>query len=269
MDTTELKRLAEAATPGPWIAKFERWVIPAGHADRNIGGSTNPMRDFEDYAHQICATSCKYLPVRDNAAYIAAANPTVVLALIARVAELEASAGANDLRSIILASRAEGRAEAVQIIIGMDAEDALGDLTGWSSPVSPDDEGSAYWDMDKLREVFSTDDKLYDAFAKAEEMYWDYRGIAMEMQWEAEQRLAIASVAPPDPEYEVDPMDVVRALVRTADQMAELPDNERALHPSPTAKESPLMIAARNACVERGFTAGGLEIDAPNKGGAV
>ena len=59
--------------------------------------------------------------------------------------------------------------------------------------------------------------------------------------------------------FEEDLLDIVRTLVCMADRMA-LPGSEN--YPSPLSHFSPLIIAARKACVERGFTAGGLAMDA-------
>lgn len=58
-------------------------------------------------------------------------------------------------------------------------------------------------------------------------------------------------------------MDIIRTLVCTADRMS-LPNSEN--YPSPLSHFSPLMIAARQACIDRGFTAGGLSINAAMKG---
>lgn len=113
----------------------------------------------------------------------------------------EGQAVAHDL---LLAARAEGRAEAVEIISGLDPEDALGDCTSWSGPVGPEDEGSMHWDIDALRAKFHANDGLYDAFARAESMYWDYYEAKMTIQYEAEQRRHPAAPAPeaPQPLYD-------------------------------------------------------------------
>ena len=82
----ELRRLAEAATPGPWEAfgavggrRGERWL-----------GVTTDMRATESaragdvFAAQDCT--------RQDALFIAAANPAVVLALLDAAAERDALA---------------------------------------------------------------------------------------------------------------------------------------------------------------------------------
>ena len=68
-DLTELRRLAEAATPGPWATAAFQLVI--------------------DVARRIDVGMCGH---RDDAAYIAAANPAVVLALLDAAAERDALA---------------------------------------------------------------------------------------------------------------------------------------------------------------------------------
>ena len=81
-DVAELRRLAEAATPGPWEAfgavdgrRGERWL-----------GVTTDMRATESaragdvFAAQDCT--------RQDALFIAAANPAAVLGLLARLAHM-------------------------------------------------------------------------------------------------------------------------------------------------------------------------------------
>lgn len=68
--------------------------------------------------------------------------------------------------------------------------------------------------------------------------------------WEIGQQLAA-------PATEQDLLDIVRSLLSAVDRKAEVGEN----YPSPTAEGRPWMIAARRACVERGFTAGGLSVD--------
>jgi hypothetical protein len=61
-------------------------------------------------------------------------------------------------------------------------------------------------------------------------------------------------------QYQEDPMDIVRSFVCIADRMKQLSDAQREHYPSPLADYSPIMMSARNACVERGFTEGGLSL---------
>ena len=89
-DLAELRRLAEAATPGPWEAfgavdgrRGERWL-----------GVTTDMRAIESaragdvFAAQNCT--------RQDALFIAAANPATVLALLDAAAERDRLAGLLD-----------------------------------------------------------------------------------------------------------------------------------------------------------------------------
>lgn len=79
-DYTELKRKAEAATPGPW------------RYDRKGGNYIYAGND------SILGDDCYYpwVPDARTIEYIAAASPDVVLALIERVKELERDAGRLD-----------------------------------------------------------------------------------------------------------------------------------------------------------------------------
>ena len=79
--------------------------------------------------------------------------------------------------------RRQGRAEALAILMELEPETGIDEYTGWSTPVGPEDEGSAYWDEQKLRELFSADGALADMMDQAEAQYWQYIG----MQGEAER----------------------------------------------------------------------------------
>ena len=85
-DVAELRRLAEAATPGPWEAfgavdgrRGERWL-----------GVTTDMRATESAraGDVFSAQDC----TRQDALFIAAANPAAVLALLDAAAERDALA---------------------------------------------------------------------------------------------------------------------------------------------------------------------------------
>lgn len=70
----ELKRLAESATPGPWHS-------------RHHGVFTSSLIDA---VCNVSLTTGHYESENRNRDFIAAANPAVVLSLIARIEELEA-----------------------------------------------------------------------------------------------------------------------------------------------------------------------------------
>lgn len=59
-----------------------------------------------------------------------------------------------------------------------------------------------------------------------------------------------------------DLLDIVRAVAAMADKLDSMSAAERAAFPSALSSFSPLVIAARQACVDRGLTDGGLMIDA-------
>ncbi len=70
LDLENLKALALAATPGPWIA------------DQFFVGTTYGRHDIVSGASEIL--------MDENAAYIAAANPATLLDIIARLVRVEA-----------------------------------------------------------------------------------------------------------------------------------------------------------------------------------
>jgi len=84
-DYSNLKRLAEAATPGPWIAENSRHEGSINALDRHIGMVSMHAKVREDIPQNFA-----------NQAFIAAANPAAVLALIAEVERLQ-RAEKNDL----------------------------------------------------------------------------------------------------------------------------------------------------------------------------
>lgn len=100
-------------------------------------------------------------------------------------ADRPAAADAGDLR-------AQGRAEAVEILTGLCAETGIDEYIGWGRSGAPEDEGSAYWKEDKLRELFKTDDRLHNLFDRAEAMYWRAKG----EKDEAERMMRMAERAP-------------------------------------------------------------------------
>jgi hypothetical protein len=79
----QIKQLAEAATPGPWINKQE-W-LPA------IVVTPDPRPSFSDDVLYLadCRAFSSILPGEANAAYIAAVSPDVTLATLAYVEALE------------------------------------------------------------------------------------------------------------------------------------------------------------------------------------
>lgn len=84
IDIEELKRLAEAATPGPWFRSGD-------HAMKDLGKYSTHIAD--------CMGN------DGDAAFVAAANPASVLELIDRIAALEAEIA--DQRNIAFAAQKE------------------------------------------------------------------------------------------------------------------------------------------------------------------
>lgn len=58
-----------------------------------------------------------------------------------------------------------------------------------------------------------------------------------------------------------DLLEVVRAFCAIAGRMRELPEEKRAYYPAPTAEGSPVLAAARAACLARGYTQDGLAVE--------
>lgn len=64
-------------TATPWMEVRGRWVIPAAHAERKIGGSTDKAKDRDYYAACICITG-------DNPNRFAEGEPEANAAFIVR-----------------------------------------------------------------------------------------------------------------------------------------------------------------------------------------
>ena len=104
MNTEELKRLAEAATPGPWI-----W----DGAFENV-----EYQNELGYKSYICHFGNQTGNLQNNGKYIAAADPQTVLGLIEEISELRQqlkSEGINVMRDRI--EKLEKVAEAAKIIV--------------------------------------------------------------------------------------------------------------------------------------------------------
>jgi len=72
--------------------------------------------------------------------------------------------------------RAQGREEALAIILAESAENPFSDYTGWARSRAPDDEGGAYWKEDELRKALHIGDRKHDAYDRAEAAYWQALG---------------------------------------------------------------------------------------------
>lgn len=133
-------------------------------------------------AYSECLTATDLLPTEISDRLIAAAAAAPAPATpAATTQEIRVVAASVDTAHYD-AGRQQGRAEALAIIMELDPEGGIDAYTGWSTPVGPEDEGSAYWDADKLRELFATDGALADMMDKAEGEYWRYQGLQDEAE---------------------------------------------------------------------------------------
>lgn len=94
----------------------------------------------------------------------------------------------------LVAARAKGRAEALDIIMGVDPEDGISAYIGWHTSGAPEDEGSSHWDSAKLRELLHVDSALADMQDKAESEYYKN----LNLREEAERLHAAALLAHED-----------------------------------------------------------------------
>ena len=83
MNATKLRELAEAATPGPWIAKD--WAITDNDGAVNVCGTSVSAPN----TNQGIFTTVLEGDDTNDVDYIAAANPAAVLALLDHIKELE------------------------------------------------------------------------------------------------------------------------------------------------------------------------------------
>ena len=131
LDLEKLGKLAAEATPGPWANQRQRplAIVPADQAGLMWGGSSDPDEDRQRFAHPLAVVQLDDLTLRDapeiaemfphrrvhsviaaaDAAYIAAASPDVVAALV-RVA-LAAKAGLSWMAGVCVPDGAEYAAE--------------------------------------------------------------------------------------------------------------------------------------------------------------
>ncbi len=119
------------------------------------------------------------------------------LVLVANAAAARQPAPALPVKDEILKARQEGRMEALAIILRQDAESPFDDQVTCSANADAGDY-STYWNEEALRKLLYIDDAAYNAFDKAEEQYWDYRGYAIECEnAEIQRRDALAATAAP------------------------------------------------------------------------
>ncbi len=98
-DHAELRRLAKAATPGPWSCN-RHWAIVGGPTLEFTNGAAQQqiaMACWQSWMHEE--------ELRNNAAFIASANPKTILALLDEIDRLKAENEA--LRGALQAVQAE------------------------------------------------------------------------------------------------------------------------------------------------------------------
>jgi len=246
IDLDKLEALARAATPGPWEVQVDDRPHHRGgaHIERRIRTSWEhgqlkapyPVITTSVGIGAVAGGPAHYMVSlgENDAAHIAATNPTAVLELIALARQADGAEtvaiplvsgeellartqplpkwiddmkGSGPTTDSLIeyieqlraaqpvqqpapaaephyeAGRKQGRAEALAILMQLDPEGGIDKYTGWSTPVGPEDEGAAYWEEDKLRELFAADGALADMMDRAEAEYWKYLG----MQDEAER----------------------------------------------------------------------------------
>ncbi len=81
----------------------------------------------------------------------------------------------------VMEARAQGRAEALAIVLGLDAEEGLSEYTD-SVPPGPDGEWGTQWNEAKLRELLRADDTAWSLLQEAEGEYWHNLGLREEAQ---------------------------------------------------------------------------------------
>jgi hypothetical protein len=106
-------------------------------------------------------------------------------AMEAEIAALRAAPSALDYR-------AQGREEALAVILAQSPESPFGDCIGWGTSGAPDDDGDSYWKEDKLRALLHIDDSKHDAYDRAEAAYYDSMG----RKEEAERMMRMVESAP-------------------------------------------------------------------------
>jgi hypothetical protein len=74
-----LRRLAQSATPGPWMAVSDSPAVAVKHVDGHVIVQTANQNNCRHYGPAWPWMGC----TDANAAYIAAADPTTILALLA------------------------------------------------------------------------------------------------------------------------------------------------------------------------------------------
>lgn len=124
-----------------------------------------------------------------------------------RIAAKAAVAFVTDARPVVIApkvavpkdvmeARAQGRSEALAIILGLDAESGLDEYAD-SFPCGDTGDYSAEWNEEKLRELLRADDAAYSLLQEAEGHYWEQLGYSEEAKRNYELSATTTREVPP------------------------------------------------------------------------
>ncbi|HEV2594162.1 MAG TPA: hypothetical protein VGU01_03045 [Sphingomicrobium sp.] len=92
----------------------------------------------------------------------------------------------------VLEARAQGRAEALAIILGIDAETGLDDCT-YEYSIGATGEYATGWKEDALRELLRADDSAWSLMQEAESEYWHNLGLREEAERNYARSIALTT----------------------------------------------------------------------------
>ena len=119
-------------------------------------------------------------------------GPYVLLADVERLLATQSAKQGAQPELTPLDYRAQGREEALAIILAESAENPFSACVGWSRSGAPGDEGGSYWEEEKLRALLHIGDRKHDAYDRAEAAYWRSLG----EQDEAKREMLFVKQAP-------------------------------------------------------------------------
>jgi len=202
--STGLARLARQAQAGEADERyeFERHMSQKGEAVNYLGDGlygSGHVQDLWDTWMTRANLAAPVLGSAAQAAPVAQADPIGELQAAARQEKLEEAvrgwtAGAQEGEQSALTPldyRAQGREEALAIILAEDPEDPFSECTRTGANGDAGD-FSTYWNEDRLRELLHIGDRKHDAYDRAEAAYWDAQG----RKDEAEREMRLVERAP-------------------------------------------------------------------------
>lgn len=148
----------------------------------------------------------------------------------------------------ILEARAQGRAEALAIVLALEAESGLDDYIS-SYPTADTGDYGSEWDEAKLRELFRADDTAYSLMQEAEGLYWERLGLRDETEeiWRRvvreskPQPVAVVGIS-----QHADVLHSRMSFTRLTDAGRELPTGNYELYTKP---QSPVQFQPRVAVI--------------------